>query len=110
MRIVYHLISYGYGINKSHRNLGALVSLWLEEYNQSFFSDQTGRSRLYETTPKWYNYMRINPAARAIFRCPPKAAAAPSTSVVCSPKNSRARPYLSAISCPAMMVMDLSCG
>jgi len=52
MRIVYHLISYGYGINKSHRNLGALVSLWLEEYNQSFFSDQTGRLRIYETTPK----------------------------------------------------------
>jgi hypothetical protein len=34
---------YGYGMNKSHCNLGALVSWWLNEYNQSFFFDQTGR-------------------------------------------------------------------
>jgi hypothetical protein len=31
-------------MNKSHCNLGALASLWLIEYHQSFFFVQIGRS------------------------------------------------------------------
>ncbi len=31
MRIVYYYIYYGYGMSKSHCNLGVLVSLWLNE-------------------------------------------------------------------------------
>ena len=40
-----HSVSYGYGIHKFHRNLGALVSLWLNELYQSFLLDQTGSLR-----------------------------------------------------------------
>lgn len=34
MRTVYHQIFYGYGIHKSHCNLGALASLWLNKNHQ----------------------------------------------------------------------------
>ena len=60
MRIVYHQISYGYGMNKSHCNLGALVSLWLNEYHQSFFFDQTGRSQPEVALLSDYNAFRIS--------------------------------------------------
>jgi hypothetical protein len=43
MRIANDKFSSGYGMNKFHCNLGALLSLWLNESHQSFLFDQTGR-------------------------------------------------------------------
>jgi len=46
-------------MNKSHCNPGALVSLWLNEYHLSFFSDQTGRSRPEAALLSDYNAFRL---------------------------------------------------
>jgi hypothetical protein len=47
-------------MNKSHCNLGALVSLWLNEYHQSFFFDQTGRSQPEAALLSDYNAFRFS--------------------------------------------------
>jgi len=47
-------------MNKSHCNLGALASLWLNEYHQSFFFVQIGRSQPEAALFSDYNAFRIS--------------------------------------------------